>query len=844
MALPDSLIGKKLGDYTIQSLLGRGGMARVYQGYDANLERYAAIKVISGDFSTADEAEYTERFTKEARAIARLNHPNIVGIYQFGQAEGIYYMAMHFLEGDDMRGRLKYHAERGQYMPASEILTIARDITQALDYAHAQGVIHRDIKPSNIMITKRENRAMLMDFGLALSVPEGTLGDTFGTAHYIAPEQAISSAKAVPQSDLYALGVVFYEAFAGRVPFDEPSAMSVALKHLNDTPPKPSLYNSQISPAVEKVLMKALNKDIKDRYASGYELYKALEAAINQTGLVDDEDTAELKAIIPPPPVPTPTAPPYYGQPNQMPYYQTSPDRPSRMQYPTDFTPPAGSSLPYPPTLPYPPQPQSNNNSLLIVIIMLLLFLMGGALFFAFTQMNQDEDSGLTQAESENTAAAIAANVRSTERAENAASSQTAVALFTDTPTPTETFTPTHTPTDTDTPTNTPSPTETNTPTNTPSATPTDTPTPTQTLTYTPTATATATFTATHTSTPTATATEQQALLPPSATALPPEVRLLYTEDWLLIINMTDENINIRDLQFTLTTDIRTYRFDVAEQFGNVANARLLSNLAPRDCFQIVTFPSAANEEIPNELCETVLNWVSPGAISIFWTSEDADAESFVVSLGRREVATCALDTPRCEFSLQRADLMGFDLPTNTPQPTLETLEPTERPTATSTLPPTRQATSTRPPNTSTPSPEPTEAEAGLKLVYTEQYLYVINLGGQTVDISDLSFEQIVPEGRNRVFEASAWQNDRFSAGRGSIFALPTGGCYQLFADDSNANLIPDECDNRFGWIQRNPSYHFWLPANDTASIFTVYLSEVAIIECQIEAGSCEFSLP
>ncbi|KAB2906474.1 MAG: serine/threonine protein kinase, partial [Anaerolineae bacterium] len=243
MTLPDPLIGKKLGDYTIQSLLGRGGMARVYRGYDTNLDRYAAIKVISGDFATADEAEYSERFQKEARAIARLSHPNIVGIYQFGKAEGIYYMAMHFLEGDDMRSRLKHYAERGQHMPPQEILDIARDITQALDYAHSQAVIHRDIKPSNIMISAKDRRAILMDFGLALSVPEGTLGDTFGTAHYIAPEQAISSAKAVPQSDLYALGVVFYEAFAGKVPFDEPSAMSVALKHLNDPPPPPSLYN-------------------------------------------------------------------------------------------------------------------------------------------------------------------------------------------------------------------------------------------------------------------------------------------------------------------------------------------------------------------------------------------------------------------------------------------------------------------------------------------------------------------------------------------------------------------------------------------------------------------------
>jgi len=199
----DPLIGKKLGDYTIQDLLGRGGMSRVYRGYDENLDRYAAVKVISGDFATTTEEEYTRRFQIEARSIAHLRHPNIVGIYQFGRSEGIYYMAQVFLEGQDLRTLLKNYADQRQRMSITEILRIAGDIASALDYAHEQGVIHRDVKPSNIMLERRTGRAILMDFGLALSVNEGTMGDTFGSAHYIAPEQAISSAKAVPQSDLY-----------------------------------------------------------------------------------------------------------------------------------------------------------------------------------------------------------------------------------------------------------------------------------------------------------------------------------------------------------------------------------------------------------------------------------------------------------------------------------------------------------------------------------------------------------------------------------------------------------------------------------------------------------------
>jgi len=276
---PDPLIGKKLGDYTIVGLLGRGGMSRVYRGYDENLQRYAAVKVISSDFATTSEEEYTRRFQSEARAIAHLRHPNIVGIYQFGRSEGIYYMAQVFLEGKDLRTVLRGYSERGERMPTGEMLRILGDIASALDYAHAHGVIHRDIKPSNIMLERHTGRAIVMDFGLALSVQEGTTGETFGSAHYIAPEQAISSAQAVPQSDLYSLGIVIYEILTGQVPFDDPSAMSVALKHLNTAPPPPSLYSPNIPPAVEEVVLRALDKDPAQRYPSGRALVEALTAA-------------------------------------------------------------------------------------------------------------------------------------------------------------------------------------------------------------------------------------------------------------------------------------------------------------------------------------------------------------------------------------------------------------------------------------------------------------------------------------------------------------------------------------------------------------------------------------
>src|SRR4051794_31659340 len=170
----DPIIGKKLGDYLIVDILGQGGMARVYRGLDKKLNRYAAVKVIDAASIREDEAEYRKRFQGEARAVARLNHPNIVGIYQFDQVDSLYYMAMSFIEGRDLRSIIKTHDRNGSRMSGAEIRNIVRDIGSALDYAHSEGVIHRDIKPSNIMVMS-SGKAILTDFGLALSVPEGTI---------------------------------------------------------------------------------------------------------------------------------------------------------------------------------------------------------------------------------------------------------------------------------------------------------------------------------------------------------------------------------------------------------------------------------------------------------------------------------------------------------------------------------------------------------------------------------------------------------------------------------------------------------------------------------------------
>lgn len=295
MTMSDPLIGQQLGDYKIVDVVGRGGMGRVYKGHDEKLQRYSAVKVFDAEGVVGDDLdEYRERFQREARAVARLRHPNIVDLYQFGQSGSLYYMAMTMVEGRDLRTVLKEYATAGKRASHEEIVRIMTDVASALDYAHAEGVIHRDVKPSNIMIMA-DGHAMLTDFGLALNVPEGTIGSTFGSVHYIAPEQAMNSAMAVPQSDLYSLGIVLYEMLAGKVPFDDQSAMSVALRHLSDPPPPLRKHNPDIKPEVESMVLRTLDKDPERRYPTGEAFVRALENALGLT----DEDDETRRVIIP-----------------------------------------------------------------------------------------------------------------------------------------------------------------------------------------------------------------------------------------------------------------------------------------------------------------------------------------------------------------------------------------------------------------------------------------------------------------------------------------------------------------------------------------------------------------
>ncbi len=322
----DDLIGRQLDEYRLEALLGRGGMARIYRALDVRLKRQVAIKVIDAPFRA--DSDYVARFEREARAIARLEHPNIVGLYRYGECEGLLYIAMQYVEGEDLRSLLTRHRQAGEVLPLEEVIRILGQVCQALDYAHAQGIIHRDVKPSNIMLDE-QGQAILTDFGLALLTEAGTRGEIFGTPHYMAPEQAISSAGAIPQSDLYASGVILYEALTGRLPFDAEEPVAIALKHMTEAPPPLRSLRPEISPQVEAVVLKSLAKEPADRYPSGQALIEALERAAR-----GEERPADLP---PPPPPARRPLPPIPAAVTTPPPLQAAP--PTRPQLPSRIAP-------------------------------------------------------------------------------------------------------------------------------------------------------------------------------------------------------------------------------------------------------------------------------------------------------------------------------------------------------------------------------------------------------------------------------------------------------------------------------------------------------------------------
>jgi serine/threonine protein kinase len=297
--MTDPLIGKQLANYRVERLLGQGGMATVYFGQDIKLHRQVAIKVL--DKRYRKHPAYASRFVAEARMMAKWRHENIIQIFYADDAQGMSYYVMDYVDGEDLSAVLDSYHYQGKLMPAEDVLRIAKAVAHALDYAHAQGIIHRDVKPSNILLSK-DGRVLLGDFGMALEVRDGSQGNAFGTPHYISPEQARRSADALPQSDIYSLGVILYEMLTGKVPFDDSTSEEIALKHIAQAPMPPRSINSQLSKEMEAVLLKGLEKNPKNRYQSGAELITALQAALN----IKEKDPAK-KLSLPPLPAGAPT---------------------------------------------------------------------------------------------------------------------------------------------------------------------------------------------------------------------------------------------------------------------------------------------------------------------------------------------------------------------------------------------------------------------------------------------------------------------------------------------------------------------------------------------------------
>jgi beta-lactam-binding protein with PASTA domain len=307
--------------YRILNRIGSGGMADVYLAEDTHLGRQVALKVLHRRF--AQDQEFVERFRREAKSVAGLSHPNVVGVFDRGDHEGTYYIAMEHLPGRTLKEIVEAEAPLAQ----ERAIDLGEQILQGAGYAHRHGVIHRDFKPHNVIVDQ-DGRAKVTDFGIARAgASEMTeTGSIMGTAQYLSPEQAQGHAVAAA-SDLYSIGVMLYEMLAGRLPFEGESAVSVALKHLSEPPPPLSQFRPDVHPALEAVVMAALAKDPAQRWQSAEELAQGLEAARSQieAGIDGAEGLAAVApvALPAPPPETIPAAngdgaaPPVAGPPRR-----------------------------------------------------------------------------------------------------------------------------------------------------------------------------------------------------------------------------------------------------------------------------------------------------------------------------------------------------------------------------------------------------------------------------------------------------------------------------------------------------------------------------------------------
>lgn len=540
----ENLSGRTFGQYELRELLGVGGMGSVYRAYQTGLDRQVAVKVLPR--ALASEPGYVERFIREARTAAALEHPHIVRIYDYGTQGDVSYLVMALLRGGSLSARLAQREEQNQPRASlGEVSTMLNQIASALDYAHNEGVLHRDIKPANIMFDN-QGRAYVTDFGIAKLMGATTAltgtGVAMGSPSYMPPEQW-AGRDLTPAADQYALAVTIYQTIAGRLPFEADSAAQLMYKHFHEEPTPLTTIRGDIPAAVMIVLSRALAKEPTQRFPNVTQFAQAFEAAIEgMHGEMTNFFSYKLRSDKPRPsgvtptpygeefapqpisgptagvppsgeyaPPPSggygqpPTTPSGYGQPPTTPpsgYGGQPPTQPP--YYPTGATPtPYGQpSAAYTGAYVAPPQQPRRSLGLPIPVFAVILVLIAALAVVAVLALGgggQDPvAAALTGTSEQQTliAAQFTATPTSTVTPTETAT-DTPTVTPTDTPTATATFTPSLTPTDTPTDTATATATATSTPspepteTHTPSATPTTTATPTATATFTPSATPT-----------------------------------------------------------------------------------------------------------------------------------------------------------------------------------------------------------------------------------------------------------------------------------------------------------------------------------------------------------------
>ena len=308
------LTGHTFGQYKIMRLIGQGGMARVYQGFQANLDRDVAVKVIPARMGQAADKLFLDRFVNEARTVAKLAHPYIVPIFDFGVDSDWAYLIMEFITGGSVRDHLVRADQLGQRLSMPWALMILEQAAQALDFAHERGVIHRDVKPAN-MLLRSPQLLLLSDFGVAKMLQDRTIErgepQVVGTPQYMAPEQCRADAHLDGRCDIYSLGVVLYQCATGQLPFYGDSQEAVMLKQMQEPPRKPSEVATLIAPSVERIILKAMAKDPNQRYQRASDMAADLHATRTelesaQTGPGSNRAGPTMPVSVPQVPVRTP----------------------------------------------------------------------------------------------------------------------------------------------------------------------------------------------------------------------------------------------------------------------------------------------------------------------------------------------------------------------------------------------------------------------------------------------------------------------------------------------------------------------------------------------------------